>query len=149
MSESARTPLIVDTGAFYARADADDQHHETAVRVFESVRDGTLPYGPIYTSHAVLSELATLLLYKLGHEDAARVLTAIRDSESFTVLSIDQSVFDATVAQFVEYDDQAISFVDHATAVLAEEHGVEHVFAFDDDFRTLGLAVVPAEYQRT
>lgn len=145
MSEVAATPLFVDTGAFYARADSDDENHERAVRVFESLRDGSLPFRPIYTSQAVLSELATLLLYKLGHADAARVLTTIRDAESFVVLPVLPETFDAATARFVDYDDQEISFVDHASAVLAEEHDVEHVFAFDDDFRTLGFTLVPSD----
>lgn len=46
--------------------------------------------------------------------------------------------------QFARYDDQQISFVDHASAVLAHEYDVEYVFTFDsDDIRTLGLTVVP------
>ena len=47
--------------------------------------------------------------------------------------------------QFGEYDDQEISFVDHTTAILADERDVGHVFAFDSDFRTLGFSVVPAD----
>jgi predicted nucleic acid-binding protein len=82
---SAATPLFVDTGAFYARADADDNHHDTATRVFEGIRSGEVAYRPLYTSQAVLSELATLLLYKLGHDYAVRALSSIRESESFNV----------------------------------------------------------------
>lgn len=145
MSGPGATPLFVDTGAFYARADADDIHHETASRLFAAIRSGELPYRPLYTSQAVLSELATLCLYKIDHETATRTLTAIRDSESIVVLPVDASAFEATAEQFVEYDDQAISFVDHSTAVLAAEREVDHVFAFDSDFRTLGFDLVPAD----
>ena len=145
MTDAGATPLFVDTGAFYARADADDRHHDTARRVFEDIRTGELAYRPLYTSQFVLSELATLLLYKVGHDTAARTLRAIRQSESFTVLPVDEAVFEATAVQFEEYDDQEISFVDHATSVLADERDVDHVFAFDSDFRTLGLTLVPED----
>ena len=143
MSGPGTTPLFVDTGAFYARADEDDKHHETVKRVFDGIRTGDLAYRPVYTTQAVLSELATLCLYKLGHDDAVRALTAVRESESFNILSVGRSAFEAAAGQFGEYDDQEISFVDHTTAILADERDVSHVFAFDSDLRTLGFTVVP------
>ncbi|MFC6768760.1 type II toxin-antitoxin system VapC family toxin [Natrinema soli] len=143
MTPEGATPLFVDTGAFYARADDDDQHHERTTRVFEKIRRGDLPYRPIYTSQAVLSELVTLCLYKLGHDVAIRTLDAVRESETFNILTVGQPTFDATADQFAEYDDQQISFVDHTTAILARERDIDHVFAFDGDFRTLGFTVVP------
>ncbi|MFC7043517.1 type II toxin-antitoxin system VapC family toxin [Halonotius sp. GCM10025705] len=86
MSVSSATPLMIDTGALYARADSDDTHHETATDVFERIRSGGLPYRPLYTTQAVLAEAATLCRYKLGHDVAVRTLTAVRDSQSITVL---------------------------------------------------------------
>ena len=145
MSDPGTTPLFVDTGAFYARADEDDRHHETATDLFERIRSGDLAYRPLYTTQAVLSELATLCLYKLGHDVAVRALTAVRESASFNVLPVDQSAFATAADRFETYDDQTISFVDHTTASLAEERDVDHVFAFDGDFRTLGFTVVPGD----
>lgn len=145
MSGPEATPIFVDTGAFYARADEDDAHHEDAVGLFDDIRSGELVYRPIYTSQAVMSEFATLALYKLGHSDAARVLTAIRASESINVVPVGRSTFETAAEQFEAYDDQQISFVDHTTSVLADERGVEHVFAFDSDFRTLGFSLVPED----
>lgn len=143
MSGPGATPLFVDTGAFYARADADDAHHERATQLFEKIRSGELPYRPLYTTQAVCSELATLCLYKLGHEVAVRTLTAIRDSESITVLPVGRSTFEAAADQFAAYDDQEISFVDQTTAVLADERDVNHLFAFDGDFKVLDFRLVP------
>jgi predicted nucleic acid-binding protein len=145
MSGPGARPLFVDTGAFYARLDEDDAHHETATRVFDQIRTGDLPYRPLFTSQSVLSELATLALYKLGHEAAVRGLSAIRASETFNVLPVGRATFGAAADQFEQYDDQAISFVDHTTGVLADERDVDHVFAFDGDFRTLGFTVVPTD----
>lgn len=145
MSGTGTTPLFVDTGAFYARADADDTHHETARRLFDGIRSGDVAYRPIFTSQAVLAEFATLALYKLDHDTATRTLAAIRAAESINVLPVDEAAFDAAAAQFGEYDDQHISFVDHTTSVLAGERDIDHVFAFDSDFRTLGFSLIPAD----
>jgi predicted nucleic acid-binding protein len=135
--------MVVDTGPLYARLDEDDAHHDAATAVFDGIRGGDYPYRPLYTTQAVLSELTTLTLYNLGHDDTVRALSAVRDSESFTILPVDRPTFAAAADQFTAYDDQQISFVDHTTAILAEDHDVGHVFAFDSDFRTLGFTLVP------
>ena len=145
MTEPGATPIFVDTGAFYARADEDDKHHEIASRMFENIRSGNLAYRPLFTSQAVLAELATLALYKLGHRDAVRALNAIRESESINVVPVGRATFETAAAQFEDYDDQEISFVDHTTSILANERDIEHIFAFDGDFRTLGFTLVPED----
>lgn len=145
MNGPGARPLVVDTGAFYARVDEDDKHHETAARVFEGVRTGDLAYRPVYTTQAVLSELATLCLYRLGHETAVRALTAVRESESFNIIPVGRPAFEAAADQFEAYDDQEISFVNHTTAVIADERDVDSIFAFDSDFRPLGFSLVPED----
>jgi predicted nucleic acid-binding protein len=145
MSGPGSTPLFVDTGAFYARADEDDRHHETATRLFDGIRSGDVPYRPVFTSQSVLAELATLALYKLGHSGAVRALNAVRTSESINVVPVGNATFETAAEQFETHDDQDISFVDHTTSVLAAERDVEHVFAFDGDVRTLGFTVVPED----
>lgn len=145
MSGPGSTPLFVDTGAFYARADEDDRHHETATRLFDGIRSGDVPYRPVFTSQSVLAELATLALYKLGHRVAVRALNAIRTAGSINVVPVGKATFETATEQFEAYDDQDISFVDHTTSVLAAERDVEHVFAFDGDFRTLGFTLVPED----
>ena len=145
MSGAGATPIFVDTGALYARADSADKHHEDALRLFDRIRSGDAAYRPIYTSQAVLSEFATVALYKLGHGTAARALRAIRAAESINVVPVGATAFETASEQFSAYDDQQISFVDHTTSVLAGERGVEHVFAFDSDFRTLGFSLVPED----
>jgi predicted nucleic acid-binding protein len=54
-------------------------------------------------------------------------------------------LFEKTASQFAQYDDQEISFVDHMNSVLSEEYGIEHIFAFEEDFKTLGMTRVPVD----
>jgi len=146
MSGPGATPLFIDTAAFLARFKPDDENHDAAIELFDGIRDGEFVYRPLYTSRYVLSELATLMVRKVGHADAVRVLETIRASASFTVLTLDGDLFDRTCERFAAYDDQEISFVDHVSAVLADDHDIDHVFTFDStDFSTLGFAVVPRE----
>ena len=145
MSGRASVPLFVDTNAFVAAFNADDTHHDAATAVLDGVRDGDLPYGPVFTSRYVLSETATTLLVGVNHRAAVAALETVRSSPTVNVLELGPRLFDETARQFAAYDDQRISFVDHMNAVLADEHGIEHVFAFDDDFATLGLTRVPVD----
>ena len=140
---SALSPLFVDTGALYAIYDEDDEHHGEAENLVEQLQTGELPYGPIFTSRYVLSEMATLILYKVGHSEAVAALENVRTSSTFNILPVSAGIFDAACTEFDRYDDQNISMVDHLSAVLAEDHDVEHIFAFDSDFRTLGFSLVP------
>ena len=137
-------PLFVDTAAFFARFNERAAEHDRASAVFQAIRTGDLQYDPLFTSRYVISELATLMLRKVGHRPAITALTTIRESNSFNVLPVGGDAFDRTCEQFAHYDDQRISFVDHSSAVLADDHGIECVFTFDRaDFRTLGFTVVP------
>lgn len=139
-------PLFVDTAAFFAHFNERATEHDRARDVFRAIRSGELQYDPLFTSRYVLSELATLMLRKVGHRPAVNALATIREADSFNVLAVGGEAFDHTCEQFAQYDDQQISFVDHASAVLADDRGINHVFTFDrGDFRTLGFTVVPAD----
>lgn len=143
MSESAATPLFVDTGAFYARFDGSAARHERADAMFEGIGTGDYPYRPVYTSSYVLDELATLVLSHRTHADAVAALNRVLDS-SVVVLHPDETDFRRAREQFTRYDEQDISFTDQMSGVLASERDIEHVFTFDSDhFRTLGFTVVP------
>jgi len=144
MSGIEPTPLFVDTGPFYARFDDDDAHHEIAADIFQDIRNGTLLYRPVYTSRYILAETTRLLVQRVGHDAATTALTAIRESDVFTVLDVDEDRFDQACDQFEQYDDQTITLVDHLSGVLAESRETSHVFTFDpDDFETIGLTPIP------
>lgn len=138
-------PLFVDTNAFVAIFDEDDDHYERANAVLDGIRDGELAYGPVFTSRYVLSETATTLLYGAGHAEAVAALTTIRRSSTFNILDVTKPIFDRAADQFEQYDDQEISFIDHLNSVLGDEFDIAHIFAFEDDFRTLGLTRVPVD----
>lgn len=142
-SQPAR-PLFIDTGAFFARFNERDENYERATAVFRAIAEKRLAYRPLYTSGYVLSELATLTLRKSGHDAAVEALRRATAS-GIRVLHPDEGTFKDTRVEFARYDDQQISFVDHMTGILSLYYDVEHVFAFDSDFRTLGFTVVPED----
>ena len=140
-----RSPAIVEAGMFFAYYYQPAEQHTRARETLDSIVNGDLSFGPLFTTQAVLSELATLLLRKSTHNEAVRAVTEIRNSESFNHLVVDRITFDTALEQFEQYDDQTISFVDHTTAVLATERDIDHVLGFDKDFQTLGFTRVPVD----
>ena len=142
---SQARPLFIDTNAFVALYDEDDDHYEAANAVMDGIERGDLPYGHVFTSRFVLSETATTLLYGAGHREAVTALTNIRDSPPVNVLEVPEPLFDRTAEQFAAYDDQEISFIDQMNAVLSTDLGIDHIFAFEDDFATLGMTRVPVD----
>jgi predicted nucleic acid-binding protein len=139
------SPLFIDTSAFFARLNDRDENYDRVEAVFAAIGAGNLAYRPLYTSGYVLSELATLTLRKANHAAAIEALDRVGSSPDVTVLHPDAAAFADARREFERYDDHRISFVDHTTGVLARAHDIEHVFAFDSDFRTLGFTVVPAD----
>jgi predicted nucleic acid-binding protein len=145
MSQRASHPLFVDTNALVAAFNEDDKHHDRAEAILDGIRDGDFPYGPIFTSRYVLSETATTILFAVGHQEAVDALETVQESSTFNVLDVGATIFDATAQQFTQYDDQDISFIDYMNSILAREYDIEHIFAFDGDFATLGLTRVPTD----
>ncbi len=143
MGTPRATPLFIDTGAFFARFVENAPRHGRARTVFDGIQSGEFVYRPLYTTGYVLGELATLILRKTNHATAIDTLNRIRSSAAITVVHPDADQFATACDEFERYDDQRISFVDHVTGICAIEYDVEHIFAFDNDFRTLGFTVVP------
>lgn len=145
MTQGTPVPLFIDTGGFYAAYVEDDKNHDRASAVLETIRAAER-YGPIFTSRYVLAELATVILYRKNHQRAVSTIEEIRSSETVNILPVTEATFDAAYDKFVQYNDQEIAFFDHLGSALAREYDIEHVFTFDpDDFRTLGVTVVPAD----
>lgn len=144
-SANTSRPLFIDTNAFVALFDEDDEHYEAADTIFNRINRGELPYGPLFTSRYVLAETATAIRFGVGHREAVEALSTVRNSSSINVLEAGGGIFDRTATQFEQYDDQMISFVDHMNAVLADEYDIDHIFAFDSDFATLDLIRVPVD----
>jgi len=135
--------VFVDTSAWVALADADARRHPQAKSHYlgllrEKVR--------LYTSNYVLAETYTRVRYDGSHLKALRFHEMMIQAEKLglvQVMWVDQSAHQAAWEIFEKYADQILSFTDCTSFVLAKQAQVDHVFAFDDDFRVMGLVVKP------
>ncbi|WP_394327482.1 hypothetical protein [Haladaptatus sp. W1] len=87
------------------------------------------------------------MLYQIGHTAAVEALSTVRQSGRSTSYRWARRRLTRRVRSSKRYGDQQISFVDQTSAVLAREHEIEHLFAFDSDFSTMGFERVPVDIE--
>lgn len=129
--------VLIDTGVLYADHDTDACRHEAAKRALEAVYDGE--FGHPYVSDYIFDEAVTLTQRRVGALGSAKQLgDRIRGVGSYPqvyeLLWVSAAVFSDSVDVFEQYDDQELSFTDATTVALVEQHDVDSVLSFDDDF---------------
>jgi predicted nucleic acid-binding protein len=133
----------VDTGGWYAVASADDRHHAAGTRYFRELVEAS---AQLITSDHVLDETLTRLRYD-GRPGTARAfwqrLEQAQQGGFLNIVRLDEAAWDAALGIFFQYEDQAFSFTDCTSFVLAQSHGVDEVFTFDAHFLMFGLVVKP------
>lgn len=139
------TGLFLDTSGLYPYFYDRAAQHEEVTAFFDALAENEIPYRPLFTNQYVADELVSLLVNHAGYAAAAGALRALLESNTLTVLDVDPETFDDAVATFFQYDEQPISLTDHTIGRQAEANGVEYVLAYDGDFETLGLTVVPRD----
>lgn len=137
-SAEASAELFIDTGAFIARYDADDQYHATAVATWAALAP---PAGRwrLVTSGGVLGETFTLLGRRAGFPFAAKVARSILDSPAFSIRWSDSGVAAAALVLFSKFSDQSVSWVDCESFALMRSSRITRAFTFDRHFEDAGF----------
>jgi predicted nucleic acid-binding protein len=122
--------IFVDTGGFYAAADASDRHHVVASALFEARGIA----GDLVTSDHVFVETWCLLRARLGRAAAMRFWDAMRTG---VVRMQGVTSADLVKARRIAHDwsDQSFSLVDCTSFALIERLDIREAIAFDAHFR--------------
>lgn len=126
---------FVDTSAWIAHFDKDDDFHEDAESFFRK--------KPLMvTSNIVIHETIAHLQARINKNLALTAGKLLFNDALVQLIIIDRN---QEVRAWNEYVVQSkkISFVDCSIKVVMEEKKLGTIFAFDDDFAKLGLKVVP------
>jgi predicted nucleic acid-binding protein len=113
--------VFVDTGVFYADHDRGASRHEVADEAVDAIYRGEL--GQPFTSDYVYDETVTLTLKRSGRFEVARSIgERIRGEtdfvDTFSLLHVTPSLFEAAVGIFERYDDQNLSFDDDFDGIV-------------------------------
>lgn len=130
--------LFIDTSAFYALLDRDDQFHESAKQVWVDGLDGQ---EQMVTHNYVTVETHALVQARLG-------MAAVRTFEDDLLAPVDLCWIDKTlhnqaIEAHLSADERNVSLVDRISFLLMRKRGIPNAFCFDADFETHGVQVRP------
>lgn len=128
--------IFIDTGAFLARYLPNDQHHKSAVVLWDKISGMG---KSIATSNFVLDETFTLLARRASYSFAAEKARIIYNSGSLEILRPDFLVERAALELFNKFADQEVSFTDCISFALMREARIRIAFSFDSHFERAGF----------
>lgn len=133
---------FVDTSAFLAFLDRDDDHHSEAAQVWKVLLRGPVRLA---TTNYVLVELLALIQNRLG-------LRAVRAFEgsmrpALTVHWVDSGLHEVGLASLLSQSRRRLSLVDCVSFEFMRRSGIKHYFAFDRHFREQGFDPVESSSQ--
>ena len=128
--------LFVDTSAWLALNDRNDQYHNEAVSRLNAVAKQKIE---LITSEYVVDESITIIRYRVSHNAAVVFGDALMSSTIVTLADItDEERFRAWML-FKKYDDKELSFTDCTSFALMNKLKLRKAFAFDDHFKQIGF----------
>lgn len=131
--------IFIDTSAFYALFDRDDNHHSSAALAWESIRDNP---GQLACSNYILLETIALLQNRLG-------MPTVQDFVELTTfmsvywVSIEQH--NRSVAALLTASRRGLSLVDCTSFDIMRSQGIRTSFTFDRHFAELGFTCIPLD----
>ena len=135
--------IFVDTSAWLAIVNKKDKMHLKARHEYVKLLEEDVIF---VTTDYVLSETLTRIRYDTGHREAVKFYEIINDahiSKSLIIQWIDPKIWHEAWQIFGKYADQKFSVTDCTSFITAKNLKIKKIFAFDEDFKTMGFWVVP------
>jgi predicted nucleic acid-binding protein len=130
--------IFIDTAAFLAVLNANDQFHQPAKRIWNEIlsQDSSL-----FSSNYVILETTVLLQHRFGIE-ALRLF----ESDILPVVEIawvDETIYKQGMSALLAANRRNLSLVDCTSFEIMRQIGLDAVFTFDPHFREQGFKVIP------
>jgi hypothetical protein len=123
--------LFVDTGAFIALTNADDEHHGAAAFFYrEARRSGTR----FFATNLVVCETMNYLKIRISRVVAVRFWESLKKSGHISIFPVSPSLEDSAFAIFKHYADKGFSFTDCTSFAAMKSFKIRKAFAFDKHF---------------
>jgi len=129
--------LFVDTSAWFAYTNRMDPDHAAVRKVFREFK------GRLATSNFIFDETISLCIYRLGHEAARRVGSALLDAGTVDLIRVTPEDEQAAWTLLCNRADQRYSFTDCTSFELMRRLEMTTALALDEDFHTEGFRMLP------
>jgi predicted nucleic acid-binding protein len=127
--------VFVDTSGWYAYFDKSDRFHAEAASFI-----GRRP--TLLTSDLVVSETLALLQRRINKAVSQKVGEILLDRMVVELLIPSFKTLQESLLLY-EGTSRKLSFVDCSNKILMAQNDLDTIFCFDEDFKGLGLKVVP------
>ena len=127
--------ILADTAPLYGAIDTSDQFHARAQAEIQRIAKEKLI---VVVSFPVYMETYSLLLYRLGFEQANRF--SQNCLESANLLNPTEEQYLKAIKKVQQFPDQTITIVDALTAILADELNMP-VWTYDYHFDVMKISV--------
>ncbi|ODS33476.1 MAG: Ribonuclease VapC20 [Candidatus Scalindua rubra] len=133
--------VFVDTSAWQAFIDRDDQYHLSASNWLNS--EGRV--RRLISTDYIFSETVTCIRFRSGHSAAVKAGNMLLTSRLVWFIDVSREVRNDAWTIFQKYKEWDLSFVDCTSFALMKKLNVETAFTFDKDFQRFGFIVVPTK----
>jgi predicted nucleic acid-binding protein len=130
--------LFVDTGAWLALNDKNDQYHTKAIDKSSKIKMQKIE---LLTSEYVIDESITIIRFKISHETACLFGESLFASSIVKIIGITEEDRSKAWEMFKKYKDKEFSFTDCTSFVLMKKLNLKKAFAFDNHFKQVGFDV--------
>ena len=130
--------ILVDTSAIFALVSPEDEFHAEARDTFSEIVERG---DQLYTTSYVLVESSALIHRRLGFEVLRTFIQSIQGV--WETIWIDRSTHEEIWNRMRSRDGTRLSLVDWSV-IVGSEMTRSAIFAFDSDFSSEGLRVIPA-----
>lgn len=135
--------VLVDTSAWIAVVVKSDKNHKLASGHYTHLLEKN---AKLVTSNYILSETHTRIRYDVNHSKAVefhRIISKAHREKRIVIIRVDEKLEEEAWKIFENYSDQIFSFVDCTSFAVCRKLEIDEIFAFDDDFKTMGYIVKP------
>lgn len=128
--------LFVDTSAWLALNNKNDQYHDEAVSKITKVRQQKIQ---LVTSEYVFDESVTIIRYRISHRAAVAFGDALISSNVASIEDITNEERLKAWVLFKKYRDKDLSFTDCTSFALMVKLKLQKAFSFDNHFKQVGF----------
>ena len=133
--------LFVDTGAFIALTDADDENHRTAAAFYRDAKEKGMRF---VTTNFVVCDTMNYLRAKISYHIAALFWESLKKSSLIEIVTVTPPIEEAAFAIFKRYADKDFSFTDSTSFSVMKSLKLKSAFAFDRHFEQFeGIGRLP------
>lgn len=127
--------IFIDTGAFIALTDADDENHKASRNFYKDAAETGIKF---VTTNFVICETINYLRSRLSHRVAVIFRENLKKSGRFEIIAINPPIEEAAFSIFKQYADKDFSFTDCTSFSIMRSLKINKAFAFDKHFEQYG-----------